>query len=135
MNLKPQTPNPKPQTPTPNPKPQIPHLQVKVAMKTVTWTRRRGQLLLDDGMSADQLGTEAGAAKARSAIGGGGEESSSDDWEDCDRDETGENGGMGGGVHSVPPGERRAALALNALYQFRLTAHADREVRPRPAFL
>jgi hypothetical protein len=29
----------------------------------------------------------------------------------------------------VPPGERRAALALNALYQFRLRVHTDREAR------
>ena len=102
---------------------------IKAAMKTALWAQQRGKLLVDDGLSAEQLGDEdgkeegAGSNLSRSA-GGGPDGPTGDDADRAD----GSVGGFGGdAMRSVPPGERRAALALNALYQFRLKVHQYRE--------
>lgn len=92
---------------------------LKAALKTALWADQRGKLLVDDGLTPDQLGDEPDEAdeRTRRRIG--------DEDDDADADaRTGV-----GALSDAPPGERRAALALHALHEFRLRARADAEAR------
>jgi peroxin-16 len=86
----------------------------RACLKLALWSRQKGKLLVDDGLSPYQLGDEDEDADADA--GGGGEGTSS---------------ASALGVSNAPPGERRAALALDALYQFRMRARARRVARER----
>ena len=84
---------------------------VRAFAKTVLWSHQRGKLLVDDGLSREQLGEEV----------------------EGDEVERSSDPSAAPGL-AAPPGpgfdrERRAALALHALYQFRLKAYHEREAR------
>jgi hypothetical protein len=76
----------------------------RAILKTTLWSRNNGRLLLDDGLSPDQGESEQS-------------------FDSFGNDETKKPNAAGvRGVSALPPGERRAALALHALYQFRVCA-------------
>ena len=92
---------------------------LKVALKTALWADQRGKLLVDDGLTPDQLGDEPNEAGERS--------SRRIEHEDADaRSRTRTGVGV---LTDAPPGERRAAVALHALREFRTRARADAEAR------
>jgi peroxin-16 len=86
----------------------------RACLKTALWSRQGGKMLVDDGLSPDQLGDEDAMMDLLAA---GGDARKTRDAHH--------------GVSNLPPGERRAALALDALYQFRLRARAQRAARER----
>ena len=96
----------------------------RACLKTALWSRQGGKMLVDDGLSPDQLGDEEALSLAPGPGPGGG---------DVRVDASGQKktGDAHHGVSNLPPGERRAALALDALYQFRLRARAQRAARER----
>jgi hypothetical protein len=78
---------------------------VRAILKLTLFTRNDGRLLLDDGLSRDQGEREELLTRGFGS------------------DETQKPTAAGvRGVSALPPGERRAALALHALYQFRVCA-------------
>ena len=91
----------------------------RAVLKTALWSRQGGKMLVDDGLSPDQLGDEE-TLRLRTP-----------DGDDFGFGASQKNGNAHHGVSNLPPGERRAALALDALYQFRLRARAQRAARER----
>ena len=92
----------------------------RACLKTALWSRQGGKMLVDDGLSPDQLGDEE--TMRQQTLGG-------DDFGlGASRQKSGD---ALHGVSNLPPGERRAALALDALYHFRLRARAQRVARAR----
>jgi peroxin-16 len=96
----------------------------RACLKTALWSRQGGKMLVDDGLSPDQLGDE----EALSLAPGPGAGERTENRLDASGRKTGD---AHHGVSNLPPGERRAALALDALYQFRLRARAQRAARER----
>ena len=86
---------------------------IRAVLKATLWSRQNGKLLVDDGLSPDQLGEE---------------------HSNVARDDESKNS-LHGISSDLPPGERRAALALNALYQFRLRARTQKTAREESEML